>query len=99
MIGLIFINEDIIGEADFKVTDGSMGVIGGEMVAYDLYNKYRLDIQKSYESKGIANVEDFNFRINIAGRFIDHQGGIGITDCPGFKPYVESAGNDLNELY
>jgi hypothetical protein len=44
MIGYIYIDNNIIGEADFKVIDENMGVIGGDFIAYAHYENYRSQI-------------------------------------------------------
>ena len=98
MIGLVYIDDDLVGEVDLSITDGSMGAIGGELRALERYSKYRQSIQKECERRGIANSMNFNFRISINGEIIKPEGGIGITDVAGFEPYVELAGLDLNSI-
>ena len=73
-----------------------MGVIGGELNPIDTYKKYKKQIQKLFNKKGIANVEDFNFRIILEDKTkLEPEGGIGVTDCSEFDELlVESAGLD-----
>lgn len=94
MIGFVFINEEKIGQSNFKVIDEGMGAIGGDMVPYETYSRYKRKIQELYEEKGIANMADFNFRIILDdGSVLQPQGGVGITDSVEFKEiYVEAAG-------
>ena len=40
MKGFLYIHNDKIGEADFRVVDQSMGGIDGCLIAYDSYQKY-----------------------------------------------------------
>jgi hypothetical protein len=96
MKGFIYIDEDIIGEADFGTIDVSMGAIGGELIPYNSYEKYRIRIQSLYQQKGIANSDDFNFKISLNDVILEPQGGIAITNSPEFNEiYVEAAGLDL----
>lgn len=98
MKGLMYINEDKIGEVFFTIIDESMGVIGGLMIANTNYQKYRSAIQQNFEEKGISNMNDFNFRILLENNYeLNPKGGIGISDSINFDEiYVESGGNDLS---
>lgn len=70
-----------------------MGGIGGELIANSTYQIYRNRIQNLWKTKGIANIEDFDFKIIINNTAIKPEGGIGITDMPGIEEiYVEAAG-------
>lgn len=99
MKGFLLINNEKIGESNFTVIDETMGVIGGDLIAYESYDKYQIEIQKCCDKKGIANIHNFPFRIILSdGIEIFPFGGIGITDLPEFDEiYVESAGN-LKEI-
>jgi len=94
--GTLYINNEAIGEANFMVTDESMGGIGGELMPFPAYEKHKSAIRLLCEEKGIANVEDFNFKIVMEGNItLEPIGGIGITDFKEVnEPYVESAGID-----
>jgi hypothetical protein len=98
MKGSLFIDDIKIGEADLKVIDRSMGGIGGILDPFPEYTMYREQIQRLFDQKGIANVEDFNFRIVLEGGIqIEAEGGIGVTDSRDYPDeiYVESAGVDV----
>jgi hypothetical protein len=41
-----------------------MGVIQGMMIPTELYTKYKEKLQDLCSKKGMANIEDFNFKIN-----------------------------------
>jgi hypothetical protein len=60
--GAVYIDNEEIGFADFRIIDASMGVIQGMMTPTELYTKYRKRIQDLSNKKGVANKEDFNFR-------------------------------------
>jgi hypothetical protein len=100
MKGFLYIDNDKIGEVDFKVIDESMGGIGGDLITNDNYKKYQQVIQQHYERQGVSNTNNFNFRIILEDNIeLIPQGGIGITDCAVFDEiYVESAGLDLSIL-
>ena len=100
MKGYLYIDEKQIGEVFFTIIDESMGVIGGDLIKNDNYQKYQIIIQKHYEEKGVSNMEDFNFRIFLDNNAeLKPQGGIGILDSVDFDEiYVESAGNNLLNL-
>lgn len=98
MKGYLYINDDRLGEVNFKVIDESMGVIGGGLKMYPIYEKYQKQIQFLYDSKGIANIVDLNFVIVLEGNTVlNSEGGIGVTDSVDSEEiYVESAGNDCD---
>ncbi len=100
MKGFLYIDNDKLGEVDFKIVDEGMGGIGGNLIANDNYRKYQQVIQGNYEKNGISNTGDFNFRIMLEDNTeIMPQGGIGVTDSVEFDEiYVESAGLDLSIL-
>lgn len=100
MKGYLYIDEKQIGEVFFTIIDESMGVIGGDLIKNDNYQKYQTVIQKHYEEKGVSNMEDFNVRIFLDNNVeLKPQGGIGILDSVDFDEiYVESAGNNLLNL-
>ena len=88
MKGTIYINNEEIGFADFKIVDQAMGVIQGIMTPTELYIKYVKEIQNLYVKKGIANMEDFDFKVILVDKTVlEPAGGIGITDA-----------SELNEL-
>jgi hypothetical protein len=96
MKGFLYIDNDKIGEADFKVIDESMGGIDGYLIAYDSYKKYKAMIQQHCDKKGISNIIDFNYRIFLEDNTeLTPAGGIGVTDIESLDEiYVESAGID-----
>lgn len=95
--GTIYIDNEEIGFADFRIIDASMGVIQGMMTPTELYTKYRKRVQDLYNKKGTANKEDFNFKIFLENKtVVEPAGGIGITDAPEFNELiVEAAGVDV----
>lgn len=97
MNGTIYINNEKIGFADFRMIDASMGVIQGMMIPTELYTKYRKRIQDLYNKKGTANKDDFSFKIILENKtVVEPVGGIGITDAPEFNELiVEAAGVDV----
>jgi hypothetical protein len=96
MKGTVFIDNEEIGSADFKVIDESMGGIQGELDPTENYKKYKRQIQELFDKKGIASIEDFNFKIVLDDNTVLRpEGGIGITDSKDFDEIlVESAGLD-----
>lgn len=100
MKGIVYIDNDNIGEVIFSVIDESMGGIGGNLIANDNYKKYQSTIQEHFEKQGIANIDNFNFRIVLAdNNELKPEGGIGITDSADFDEiYVESAGIDTETM-
>lgn len=100
MKGFLYIDNDIIGEVDFKIIDESMGGIGGDLIANENYKKYQPTIQQHFEKQGISNVDNFNFRILLGDNTeLKPEGGIGVTDSADFDEiYVESAGLDLSKF-
>jgi hypothetical protein len=97
MKGIVFIDNEEIGSANFKVIDDTMGGIQGQLDPTENYKRYKGQIQKLYDKKGIANSEDFNFKIVLEDNTaLRPEGGIGITDSPNFDEIlVESAGLDF----
>ena len=100
MKGIVYIENEKIGEAKFIIIDKTMGGIGGDFVPYKNYKNYQSKIQQCYEEKGIANSDDFNFKILLSdGKMLNPKGGIGITDSKEFDEiYIESIGNDLLKI-
>jgi hypothetical protein len=96
MRGIVFIDNDEIGAADFEVIDESMGAIQGQLTPAETYKKYKGQIQELFDRKGIANIQDFSFRIVLDDKTVLRpEGGIGITDSSEFDEIlVESAGLD-----
>ena len=100
MKGILYIDNDSIGEVSFSIIDESMGGIGGNLIANDNYKKYQPTIQQHFEKQGISNIDNFNFRIVLADNSeLKPEGGIGITDSADFDEiYVESAGLDSETM-
>lgn len=100
MNGNIYLNDLPLGHIAFKIIDESMGVIGGALVFNENYQIVREDIQRICEKKGIANVDDFSFSIQLDnGTILNPEGGIGVTDLAGVEEvYVEVAGLDADSL-
>lgn len=99
MNGAIYIDNEEIGFADFKVVDKSMGVIQGTMTPTESYSKYVKQVQSLCVEKGIANMEDFNFKIILEDKTVlESMGGVGITDASGFEVIVESAGIEYSVI-
>ena len=98
MKGFLYIDNDKIGEVDFKIIDESMGGIGGKLITNDNYKKYQSEIQKHFEKQGISNSDNYKFRILLEDNTeLKPQGGIGVTDSVEFEEiYVDSAGLDLS---
>ncbi|MGB0838965.1 MAG: hypothetical protein ACPGXL_02435 [Chitinophagales bacterium] len=92
----IFIGNACIGKTTFQIVDESMGGIMGRFVPNEHYSSYQAQIQQLTANKGIANVDDFNFRIvTTAGIELHSVGGIGLTDVVGIgEIIVEVAGID-----
>jgi len=94
MKGYIYIDENLIGESNFRISDASMGGITGDLIPNEKYQKYRSQIQSITEKTGIANSSHFNFRILIDEIELNPEGGIGISDVLEFDEIIiESAGN------
>ncbi|MHC0444567.1 hypothetical protein ACWA1F_04115 [Flavobacterium sp. 3-218] len=95
MKGFLLINDEKIGESNFAVIDETMGVIGGNFIPYESYYKHQIEIQKCCNKHGIANRNNFNFKIILSDSTeLYPVGGIGVTDLLEFDEiYVESAGN------
>ena len=96
----IYIENEIIGNANFEIIDESMGAISGELIINDNYKKYQKIIQEQTEEKGISNSENFNYRIVTNNEIeIVAEGGIGISDSEEFNEIIiESAGINLSTL-
>lgn len=92
----IYIENELIGITNFRIADESMGGIIGDFLPTENYEKYKNKIQSLSESKGIANVSDFNFKLELEDNLIlNPEGGIGITDLKEFDEIIiESAGNE-----
>ena len=98
--GFLFIDNDKLGEVNFKIIDESMGAIGGILIPSEKYEIYKFRIQKHCDNKGISNFDNFNFRIVLSNnKELSPEGGIGITDIKDFDEiYVESAGIDYKTI-
>jgi hypothetical protein len=96
MRGIVFIDDDVIGSANFKVVDESMGAVQGELEPTENYGKYKKLIQQLSDKRGIANREDINLKVILEDNAALYaEGGIGITSSSGFdKILVECAGLD-----
>jgi len=94
----VYIDDDKIGTVKLLGIDESMGGIVGELILEESYRKYKSAIQIiSNSQKGIANIEDFNYRISLGTNFInDPIEGIGICHLKEFEDEIhfESAGVD-----
>lgn len=97
MKGDLYIGNDKIGEVDFEIIDATMGCISGQLKINSNYIKYEVDIQTACDKNGVANIEDFNFKIILANSTkLKPEGGIGITDIKNFAEiYVEVSGLNL----
>ena len=95
MKGFLLIDNEKIGESNFAVIDEAMGAIGGILNPYESYYKHQIEIQKCCNKLGIANMNNFNFKIILSDTTeLYPVGGIGVTDLLEFDEiYVESAGN------
>jgi len=99
MKGYINIDDERIGEVDFMVTDEKMGCIGGPLVPYPAYDKFKIKIQLICENKGIANVDDFNFSAFLGDEIIlNPEGGIGITDIRDFDEIIVECNGISSEI-
>lgn len=100
MKGFLYIAKDKIGEIDFSVIDESMGVIGGTLHPNTKYMIYQSSIQKCYEQQGVANINQFNFRVVFEDNSVlNPEGGIGVTDAVNCEDiYVEAAGLDIEVI-
>ncbi|SKC19604.1 hypothetical protein [Dyadobacter psychrophilus] len=96
----IYVGYEEIGKTNFSVTDESMGAIGGNLFPNENYEKYKHQIQRHFDKKGISNIEDLNYRIVLEDNTeLKPSGGIGIIDCVDFSEIlVESAGLDLSKI-
>lgn len=96
MLGHIYVGEVLIGNADFKVVDATMGAISGFFEANENYQAYKGKVQKLVIEQGIANVEHLNFKISLGSIFHGvPNGGIGIIDLAKCEEIeVEAAGLD-----
>ena len=97
MKAYLYIDNDKIGEFYFTIIDANMGVISGDLIANEIYKKYQRTIQQNFESQGISNIDNFNFRILLEDNTeLKPQGGIGVTDSKDFDEInVECSGLDL----
>ena len=95
MKGFLLIDNEQIGESNFTVIDETMGAIGGNLIPYENYHNHQIEIQKHCDKKGIANSNNFNFKIILSDTTeLYPVGGIGVTDLLEVDEiYVESAGN------
>ena len=96
----VYIDDDKIGTVKLLGIDESMGGIVGELVPEEPYEKYRSLIQKiSNSQKGIANIEDFNYRISLGTNFInDPIGGIGICHLKEFENEIHFESGGLDQI-
>jgi len=94
MRGFLKIDDDELGEVDFKVIDEGMGAIGGELTIYPAYEKYKERFQLLCEPNGNANSDDFNFTIVLEDdTVVRPEGGVCLTDSAEFEErYVDAAG-------
>jgi len=94
MNGILLLDGVELGKTNFQIIDESMGVIGGKLAPSENYFLHQKQIQSICESKGISNVDDFNFTIQLTGiGELYLEGGIGVTDIKGFNEiFVEAGG-------
>lgn len=79
----IYSNKTLIGSADLKISDESMGVISGEFIASEGYYSIRENVREFNSSKNKNYVLWNNLRFNAQlenGYFIHSIGGISIGD-------------------
>ncbi|MEO6963128.1 MAG: hypothetical protein ABIY90_14225 [Puia sp.] len=88
MIGYLLLENEHLGEIDFKVIDESMGVVGGDFVPYLAYYKWQKQIQSLYLTKGIANVDDFDFEVMIDGKIVEPMGGLVLQILKSLKKFL-----------
>jgi len=100
MKGYLYINHHKVGEINFGIIDESMGGIGGILATHEAYYQYQPAIQQQCDTKGISNIEDFDYKILLSDHTeLQPTGGIGVTDVQGIDEiYVESAGLDIETL-
>jgi hypothetical protein len=99
-MGYLYIDNNLIGTAVFKITDESMGAVSGELTPINAYADYKNQIQKLCEKCGIANIEHLNFKVTLEdGTSLTPEGGIGIIDIPDFEEViVEVAGLNADSI-
>jgi hypothetical protein len=97
MKAYLYIDNDKIGEVFFTIIDTNMGIISGDLIANETYKKYQQTIQQHFETQGISNIDNFNFRVLLEDNTeLKPQGGIGVTDSKDFVEInVECNGLDL----
>lgn len=88
MIGHVYINNDRIGDVNFRVISQGHCVISGDLMPDDNYEKYRPAIRDHCERTGVSNVRDFNYRVLLPEAELQPQGGISITDHPDFDEII-----------
>jgi len=69
MKGFLKINDDTLGEVDFKVVDEGMGVIGGDLTVYPAYGKYKEQIQILTDRNGSVQSQVSTSLIWVQQRF------------------------------
>ncbi len=91
----VYIGNDLIGTTNFQISDETMGAVIGDFFPNEHYKKYQTKIQSLTKDKGIANMSDFKFKLEIEEKHIvSPAGGIGIIDSKELDEIViESAGN------
>lgn len=92
MKGKVYIGDDWIGDADFRILDDSMGVIGGELEISGLYQQYQVRIQEHCKEKGISNSHDLSYRLLLHEMEVQAEGGMGIMDFPEYGEITVEAG-------
>src|SRR5438045_4171674 len=96
MKGYLLINDEQVGYVELKIIDESMGVIGGNVIPLPAYARYKAQIQDLFETKGIANIHDFDFSFEINGEKVKAEGRIGLIDSAEFNE-IEVAVAGVNE--
>ena len=100
MKGFLFVDNDKIGEVDFKIVDETMGGIGRQLKTNGNYKKYQNIIQQNCNDQGISHARNLNFRIIVKENIeLYPVGGIGVIDIAEYDEiYVELSGVDVSSL-
>lgn len=89
MRGSLYIQNNKIGEVDFRIVDPVLGNIGGTLFTSEQYAQYKKEIQQLTVDKGLADSTDFPFSVVFIND-IKHENfeNITVTDFP-----------ELDEIY
>ena len=97
----LFIENILIGNLELIISDEFMGVLSGELMPNENYNKFQKDIFNHFDKKGISNITDFNYRIILENDYeLNPEGGIGIIHSRDYlnEIFVETSGNNIEEI-